>query len=237
MRNKITEVLFKLNLSKDIDNWWGACNSTFMGVDWKTKAQKNTLKHIVNKPKKESKIFLESYLKKRYSPNNKYIKKFKTEIKDYWKQREKEVFNRIEKITKKPIWPDKIICYYGTFPRGNYKIKKKTAWMILDPKVWHTKEIYCEAMLHEILHFQFHRYFWKDLQNKGLNKKEIHHIKEATTFLINEEFLDLIPYKDYGYKIHQEFRKDLTKEWKRHKNFQKLLDKAVKLLKTKYSTK
>lgn len=236
MKKKTSKVGFKFDIDKDIENWRGACNSSFMGVDWKLKAPKNTLKHIVAKPKKEARQFLKKYLEKRYKKNSKYVIKFEKEIKHYWQEREYEIIKRIQKITKKPFWPQKITCYYGTFARGNYRINENDAWMILDPKVWYTKEIFCVSILHEILHFQFHKYFWKYLESLEVSRKQIDHIKEATTFLINEEFQDLIPFKDWGYPIHKEFRQDLMHIWRNDKNFRRLLNESVKLIKGKYSS-
>ncbi|MBU0906722.1 MAG: hypothetical protein KKD18_01160 [Nanoarchaeota archaeon] len=89
-------------------------------------------------------------------------------------------------------------------------------------------------MLHEILHFQFEKYFWKGLEKKGLTENEIQHIKEATTVLINEEFLDVIPFKDWGYPLHKKFRKELTNIWRKKKDFKHLLNESVKFLKQKH---
>jgi len=231
----MAKVYFKLDLEKDISNWWGSCNSQFMGVDWKLRISPKLRKKIIGKDRKSAAKFLKPFLKKLYRKDIKFIHKFKGEIKEYWAQKEEEIFKRITLITKKPIWPPKIVCYYTTFPRGMYRIKKHFAWMQLDPKAFYTKEIFCSAILHEIFHFQFHKYFWEYCKTLGMNKIEINNVKEAVTFLLNKEFLDLIPFKDRGYKIHSNFRKDLSKIWHQEKNFRKLLKKASTLIKGKYS--
>ncbi|MBU0977537.1 MAG: hypothetical protein KKD18_03910, partial [Nanoarchaeota archaeon] len=100
----MAKVYFRFNLQKDIENWWDACNSSFMGVDWKLKIPKYVRSKIVGKDKGVAETFLKKYLKQRYNPNSKFVKKFKKEIPGYWKQREKEIFKRIEKITKKQVW-------------------------------------------------------------------------------------------------------------------------------------
>ena len=67
-----------------------------------------------------------------------------------------------------------------------------------------------------------------------MKEGQISHIKEAFTFMIDDEFSDL-GLRDKGYKIHKRFRAELSRIWRKDKNFARLLDKAIVLIKGKYS--
>ena len=56
-------------------------------------------------------------------------------------------------------------------------------------------------------------------------------LKEALTVLLNLEFKDLWFIEDEGYKKHKELREFIAQEWKKEKDFEKLLKKCVKYLK------
>jgi len=57
-------------------------------------------------------------------------------------------------------------------------------------------------------------------------------LKEALTFLLNEpEFDGIILSQDSEYPEHQELRKKLKNIWLKNKDFQKLLDQAILIIK------
>jgi len=228
-------VIFKVNKNKDIWNWWHACNNPYLDVDWSQRIPIEIRKEIVGKTQEQATKFLKKYLKENYYSNEKFLAPQK-DIASFWEDVEGEVIKRTEKITRKPFWPKKIICYFTSFPRGRYEfdIQNNTAHMFMDPINFAPKEKVCRSIVHEILHFQFHKYFWDYLRTKELSEKQIDHIKEAFTFLINEEFIDLFGIKDYGYDLHQKFRQDLAIFWQESKDFLKLLDYSANLIKQKY---
>lgn len=229
-------VEFKLDKDKDMWNWWDACNDSYMGVDWKQRTTPEIRAKLVGKTQKEAKDFLREYLEKKIYSTDKFLKAQK-EIEFFWKNIELEIIKRIENITKKTIWPSKITCYYTTFPRGPYRfnLKTSTAYILMDPIGFSPKERFCRSIVHEMLHFQMHKYFWKYLQEKNLTDKQVDHIKEALTFLLNENFIDLFKVPEKGYEIHDKLREDLAKFWRESNNFLELLDYASVLIKEKYS--
>lgn len=70
----MAKVIFKLDKQKDINNWHKACNSTFMGVDWKLKIEPLVRKSIVGVNKKQATHFLEKYLTVKYKKDKNFIK-------------------------------------------------------------------------------------------------------------------------------------------------------------------
>jgi hypothetical protein len=230
----MVRVYFKLDMNKDMKNWYEACNSSFMGVDWKSRISPDLRNKIAGVKKEKAMKFLRAYLNEKYKDDGKLIHKTMGTARTYWGKNGVEVFRRLKKITGHPIWPSKIYCYYTTFPRGPYYMKKDFAWLLVPSGHSTDKLRYSSTILHEALHFQFHRYFWAYCKKCGLSFSRIDNIKEALTFLINEEFSDLVA-EDRGYKVHKRFRRDLKMIWRKDKNFERLLDKAIVLIKGKYS--
>ena len=68
------------------------------------------------------------------------------------------------------------------------------------------------------------------LLQKNLGNELTSHLKEAVTFILNEEFFDLMGAEDQGYAIHKDLRLKLTKIWRETKNFEKFLTKSFPIV-------
>ena len=68
------------------------------------------------------------------------------------------------------------------------------------------------------------------LLQKNLGNELTSHLKEAVTFILNEEFSDLMGAEDKGYAIHKDLRLKLIKIWKENKDFEKFLTKSFPLV-------
>lgn len=98
--------------------------------------------------------------------------------------------------------------------------------------MWHSIPFSITTICHEMLHLQFLFYYKEYLQKNGLNNDQIEDLKESLTFLLNEpEFEKIILCQDEGYPEHKELRKKLQKIWLKEKDFQKLIDKAIVIIK------
>lgn len=107
---------------------------------------------------------------------------------------------------------------------------EKENWFMVS--MWHSIPLSITTICHEILHFQFLKYYKKYLEKKGLKNDQIEDLKEALTFLLNEtEFEGIILSQDNGYPKHQELRKKLRNIWSKNKNFQNLIDEAIGIIK------
>jgi hypothetical protein len=102
--------------------------------------------------------------------------------------------------------------------------------------VWHC--IYwddpVEGFLHELCHFQFIHYWRenKDSEVSKLTNNQFEFLKESLTIILDKDFMPIISKPDYGYDLHQNFRKELKKFWKKEKDFDKLVDFGVREIKT-----
>jgi len=79
------------------------------------------------------------------------------------------------------------------------------------------------------MHFLFHLYYWNKCKKAGLSNVKIHILKESLTVLLNPILEKRKLLLDAGYASHQEIRTRLKKLWRKEKNFDLFLDKAVKL--------
>jgi hypothetical protein len=233
-KKETTRVTFTFYLKGDMDNWWAACQKAGFGIDWKMRIPPNLRRRIAGVKYEKAVKFLKPYLKNLYKSRKKHIRKLMNACSTYWADNEKEIFKRLKKITKHPIWPERIYCFYTSFPRGPYGTARNHAWLYITEYSLKDRKRCASVILHEIVHFQFHKYFWVYCEKHGLNDQQTQHLKEAVTFLINEEFSDLVLH-DKGYPIHKKLRAELRIVWRKDKNFGKVLDRGIFLIKNKYT--
>lgn len=103
------------------------------------------------------------------------------------------------------------------------------AWFMIS--MWHNIPMSITTICHELLHFHFLYYYGKYLKKKGLSQNKIEDLKESLTFLLNEsEFDEIILVEDKGYPAHQKLRVQLNQLWQKEKNFERFLEKAIKII-------
>lgn len=66
---------------------------------------------------------------------------------------------------------------------------------------------------------------------KEITKEQSENLKEALTFILNEEFKDILVPCDNGYLIHKELREQLKTTWLQNKEFDVLISKGIDLMK------
>ena len=230
----MTRVTFTFYLEGDMRNWWRACNGSNYGIDWKMLIAPNLRRGIAGVKYEKAVKFLKPYIKNLYKRKKRHIRELMDVCSVYWADNEKEIFKRLRKITKHPIWPAKIYCYYTSFPRCPYGMAKNHAFLYITQLYLKYKKGCASTMLHEIMHFQFHKYFWEYCKKRGLDENQTQHLKEAVTFLINEEFSGLV-FREKGYPIHKKLRAELKTTWRKERNFRKIIDRGIFLIKNKYT--
>lgn len=219
-----SKIIFKFNKEKDLYNNWETCNRKSRFADFASRMPPPILKITKRKKYSSCKKQLEKYLKEIYNSNS--IKIFEKAINQAWKSIEKEYFERVERITEKPLKIKKITGYITTASRCPYSFKEK--WFMI--KYFSSIANALQIAGHEILHFHFYKNYWKQIE-KEIGRDKTEDLKEALTVLLNLEFNDLWFVIDKGYDSHQKLRKFITKQWKKEKNFGVLLDKCIKYLK------
>jgi hypothetical protein len=230
----MTKINFDYNLKKDAWSWvLIAKDRNMWGLNWRQQiaqipdellvriekasfsgAQKIVEDYIENNPKKE-------YERKVMYAEMQALEKS-------WRMVEKNYFEILSRITNKPIFTDKLSCYFTTGLVCPYNEEEN--WFMVS--MWHSIPFSITTICHEIMHLQFLNYYKNYLKKRGLKKDQIENLKESLTFLLNEpEFGNIILSQDSGYPEHKELRKKLKNIWSKNKDFQNLLDEAISMIK------
>jgi len=223
---KYPKVVFKFDKEKDLWNIWLKCNTNSKFGDFEKNIPPKIIKIIKGKEFEECKKELLKLRKKTYTSSL-----FPVVVNSFnkaWNIINDEYFKRLEKIMKKQICSGKFTAYLSTMGAHSYNYNIKSPFFMVGffggiPSA-------LEMAGHEIMHIQFHNAYWKEVEKKiGFDKTN--DLKESLTILLDLEFKDLWLIKDKGYDSHKELREFISKEWKKKKDFDILLDKCVKYLK------
>ena len=225
---KSSHVEFIINQRLDIENHLIGMYSYRDKLHSRTKRKNERYEKLLKLSTKERINFIKKELSSFYSSKNKSkLEEIKNDIQKHWNKIEKECFKRIEKVFGKPFPHNSIKGVLSTASRFGYNIKKK--WFAVD--IYSNKFLAADTAMHELFHFVFHFYFEKECKKYKLNWRQIWNIKEAVTVLINSDFSDLRLKPDNGYPEHKKIRDFILKEWKKNKDFKKVLDKTCKFVK------
>ena len=227
-------LIFRTNEELELMNYWGMINSNSYG-NYDNALPKELIKKIRNKPFESSKGIIKKQADKDYKEYEDKIKAVIKETKKAWKLTDEEFYKRLEKIFKKPFLAKKVKVYVTPLRRCNYNYNKKAPFFKISARSTPPNPQIMIAA-HEQIHFMFHWHYQEYCEEK-LTKEATGHLKEALTFLINEEFKDLIKQEDKGYEEHKELREKLTKEWRKNKDFNKFLEKAIIITKKWFKKK
>ena len=175
---------------------------------------------------KESLNILTPFLEKRYNDNKAEIDDAAKQIKIILDDQKDKIFELMENLTKKPIFNETFTIRYTTCQRWPYN---RPTWEIrmMEPSKKEFRYKYrTKSFIHELLHFQTHKYYEMMPPMDKLDKQQFNLLKESLTFLINYEFPWINKTTDNGYPQHQEFREILEKYrislWDK-KDFEKLI--------------
>lgn len=217
------------NIKKDAQNRREAVNRS-MNWTWYKNMDDETqsiFKKITWIPFKESMYILIPFLEKRYNDNKKEIDDAAKQIKIVLDDQKDKIFELMEKLTKNPIFNKTFTIRYTTCLRWPYT---RETWeiRIMEPSKKEFRYKYrTKSFIHELLHFQTHKYYENIPPMNKLDKQQFNLLKESLTFLINYEFPWINKSTDNGYPQHQEFRKILEKYrislWDK-KDFEKLIE-------------
>lgn len=223
-KNMSKKIIIKLDLEKDAWNWWNGCNKISHGVDWKTKINSNLRKEIVGKTQKDAYSFLIPYLENIYKNLN--IDSYINDIQKGFSKNQSKIFERMHKVTNRPIYRDTFICFLTSFPRFPYNYEKGYIWISNKRPL----DFQISVFIHELLHFQYFAYFGEKVWDE-LGPDMHEGIKEAMTIILNEEFKDITPVSHEGYEIYRDLSKKLLEIWGKTENMDKFIEKTIKELK------
>lgn len=226
------KLIFKYNIEKDAWSWVYIAkgNKGCWGLDWHsqvTHIPEDLLSRILKLSFPKAQTAVEIYLKNHPKIKNRklVINQELIALKNTWGKVEEDFFDILSNITQHPIYRKNFRCYFTTGFMCPYNLKEN--WFMVS--LWHSLPFSLTTICHELLHLQFLHYYKDYLKKRGLNNKQIEDLKESLTFLLNEpEFKGIILVEDIGYPKHQGLRKKLKKIWRKNKNFQIFLEKAIK---------
>jgi len=112
----------ELNVERDANNWWTACNQPFNhGVDWTAKMNQDVVKNIRGKSKDEAFKYLIPYLTKLYSDKEEEMRRNIEFIENEFKQKFHSVCNKVkEAMSGFPIYRNNFTIYLTTINRCPY---------------------------------------------------------------------------------------------------------------------
>lgn len=221
---KMPKVIFKFNKEKNIYNIWETCNKDSSWYDHKKNVHPIFLEMCGGKEFNECKKELEDYMEKMH--NSGMINIFAESMQKAWDKINDEFFIRLEKITKRKFRFENVNVYITTVMRCPYDYNEPS-FMISFFRDLLSALCVCG---HELIHIQFHNTYWNDVE-KEIGKEKTADLKEALTVLLNLEFKDLWFVEDRGYDTHKELRDFIFEEWRKEKDFERLLERCVKHLK------
>jgi len=216
----MSKVIFKFDKEKDLWNHWHKSNWKSSWANFKIHPE---IKKICEGKKfEECKEELSVHLLKLQKSN--IIQIEINSLEEYWREIEQEFFKRMNNLMNKNFDED-IIAYLTTLGVCPYDPDEPSFMFSLFYSLPHQ----LQTCGHEIMHLYFHKFYWNEVESK-IGKEKTGDLKEALSVLLNTEFRDLWFAKDYGYEPHKELRDFILEEWKKEKNFEKLLEKCVNYL-------
>jgi hypothetical protein len=220
----------KRDIEKDARNWWAVANYTFYGNDISKRLSRQFLIKIKGKGYNQVRNLIKKEIKKSENKNLTEFLWLKNEFLPSLIEKEKLIISRLDKLHGNPFPVKFVNLYYSSVEIGYYGREKNGFWISIRGENRKKEELVL-MIIHELMHLYFGAYYRKVCFKEGLNLQDTEDIKEAFTILINEEFGDVIKEKDLGYKKHNELRKFILKEWRKRKDFKKVLDSAIKFYK------
>ena len=199
------------DIEKDAQNRWEAMNkfTNWRWYDNMDNKSQEIFKKITWIPFDKGLEILIPFLKKRYKDNQKKIDESAKEIKIKLDTQKDQIFELMEKLTKRPISNENFQIRYTTCLRAPYNRKTWEIRMMEPSKKEFRLKYRTKSFVHELLHFQTHKYYENIPPMNQLEKWQFNLLKESLTFLINHEFKTINIWTDQWYPQHQEFRKIL----------------------------
>lgn len=204
-------IISSYDIEKDAYNWRCAMNAFSNGRSYEKMSQEdlNILLQIKWLSQEEANKILIPFLKKKYENNREEIDNAANQIKIKLDSQKNQILESMEKLTKRPIFNKNFQIRYTTCKRWPYNRKTWEIWMMEPSKKEFRYKYRTQSFIHELLHFQTHKYYEMMPPMDKLDKQQFNLLKESLTFLINYEFPWINKSTDNGYPQHQEFRKTL----------------------------
>jgi hypothetical protein len=217
-------VKFSFNKERDLFNIWETASAKSYGYDFSSRMPKELVEFCRKNSYAKSKKFIYNFFSSIYKSG--FIDIHVNSLNKSWKKIEKEYFKKLETITGRKLKRKRINAYVTIAPRCPYD-PKEGSFMV---NFFANLPMNLQTAGHEIMHIHFHENYFEKIKNE-IGYEKAHDLKEAMTVLLNIEFKNLWYIPDNGYESHKKFREFIANEWKKEKNFDKLLIKCVEYIK------
>lgn len=196
------EIKFIEDLEKDTNNWHSSMGVSSYGIDWGKFLPKDVLLEKI-----KDLAYLRNYLERKYYKTGK-IAEFITWLEQNINSA--QIQEDLESLIGKKFSNITINVFITVFGRGMYNVPGNLFYLNY---CHHDLEKSASRIYHELMHFLFHIYYWKECKKAGFTEPQIHDLKESLTVLLNS-ILDKrgLPL-DQGYPKHQELRAKLKELW------------------------
>lgn len=215
------------DIYKDATNYWAACNHSLQSKDWTTNMDPEVVKEIRGKTLEEANEFLVPYLEKKHVEKATEIEQFKQFVSEEFREKfEVACYKLKQTMCGYELYRRDFTIFITTISRCPYNKENGWIWMGIktsDP---------IRTFLHELCHFQFIHY-WQENSDSLVSKldpEEFNFIKESLTMILDEDFFPIIRSIDKGYEAHSKFRAILKEFWSKNKDFNALVEYALKRL-------
>lgn len=179
----------------------------------------------------QAKPILTPFLQAKIDDTNSNLNKFIKTTKSEFVEKFNYACDVLEKITKHPMALDEFTFFVTTYPRMTVFFEEGIIFIYakIDDKLWGMP---IDGFLHEGLHFQFNKY-WRENSKSPVSKlseDDYFIIKESLTVILDEELKPIITLQDCSYPEFADYREILHKHWKKHHNFDQLVDFGLEKL-------
>jgi hypothetical protein len=219
-------ITIKINLKKDVWNYWHACNNSSHGVDWKQKIDEKHWSHIIGKTEAEAYTYLKPILEELYQKLD--LETVVSSLQLGFDKNKDRLFEIMEELTGNKIYRNDFTCFLTTIKRCPYSFDNGYVWLVADDSI----DRNLMTFIHELSHFQFFAYFGENIWDQ-VSREQYEYIKESLTVILNGPFTEITNDIDNGYEIHKNLREAMIAHWQKHHDLQKLCDKSVELVKDK----
>ena len=217
----------KVDIKQDAWNIWQACNKVSHGVDWSQRVDPLIKENVVGKTEAEAYSWLVPYLEDRYKELgiDVWAKQIQAELMPEYPR----IAQVIEEITQKPLYREDITLFVTTINRSPYNFDKGYIWIVFKQD----KNKIINTLLHELLHFQFMKYYGDKVWDE-VGEQKFQAIKEGMVVILNDYLSDWTDGKEITYTMYEAFAGELLKLWhgEANRQFDKFVAKSIELAKT-----
>jgi hypothetical protein len=217
-------VFFVINKDLDIKNHLIGLDSYKNKLHSRTKQKNEFYDKLLKLSSKKRRAAIRKNIGRFYLPEKcKFLNSIAKDVNSEWAKIETVYFKRLEKIHKHPFPFSSVKAVLSSAGRFGYNTDGR--WFAAS--MLQNKFASIDIATHELMHFMFHKYYWKVCEKSGLSWKQIWNIKEAFTVLLNIEFSDIRFQPDNGYPEHKKIRTAIENSWKQNRAFNKALSVAI----------